>query len=285
MTQELSTGLRAIRRAAAPFIAGIGQVLIEGGWDGQDPGLPARRLFLDAVSKSFPDVLLSLRKEVLPVYEPAIAHEGQFRLKGSMGPYNRDQQPYWRALAVGLEQWGARWRLGEEWILRAAEWTLHCWREAGSKREGSEGPTGWWFATTVYSTSNEEPFRFQHPGWMVGFLSRKKAEADITTAFKNELHHYLEHLEALALARGYREAGPSRARPKMGARGNRGRRYEWLARWQVGQESQAKLAEQAGVDSRTVARALKQTAEEIGLTRRSAFLVDTTTQPQANPPH
>ena len=121
----------------------------------------------------------------------------------------------------------------------------------------------------TYITSEEALFVFHHPGWTVGLEMREGVELAIRDALESELSSYFDRLERVAVARGYRPPEPSRARPKEKGAGGRDRHYRWLARWQVLGVSAATLAREAGVEKRTVERALKETAKVIGLPRRS----------------
>jgi hypothetical protein len=149
--------------------------------------------------------------------------------------------------ALGL--WCSRWNLCDPWILTVAVHTLRWW---------------WWM--------NENPESPYH----------KAGDEDLYWQFGSP----------------HDPVPPSDMPPRRGRR-RRGtehpsRHYAWLAVWQVGHltpagrvlhPTQQKLAGRLGRHPRTVADALRKTAQRIGLTRRSEKLLSRPRKPAIQRSH
>lgn len=242
--------------------------VIEGGWDGSDPTFPGRRRFLAALSTVEPRLLETLKVEVLPLYHDAMRHHRRFMIEHPNDRYDRQLVREWQELDDRLLRWADRRQLAFGWIGEALLTLLHAWNE--DILAGLVPRATWALPTRVYTTLQESEFVFRHAGWSVGQGSKEAASAVIRTAFETELLGHLHRLEQLASERGYRPAHRSRAKRGDLEGGHPDRHYRWLAAWQLGLATQASLAQEAGVHRRTVERALRHVATEIGIKRRTA---------------
>jgi hypothetical protein len=135
-----------------------------------------------------------------------------------------------------LREWCSGWHLCDSWILDIAIDTLRWWKQA----------------TGPFSTPGQH-WCFPDPppaGWSGRGRRRPRGltEADTLASISED----------------------QRRRPESPAR-----QYEWLAAWQIGRFSHGELAGKAGVTRGAVIDAIRKTAHEIGLTRRSESSVPT----------
>jgi hypothetical protein len=130
----------------------------------------------------------------------------------------------------------------------------------------------------------EMPFRVWYP---LGYETRSRAKVRLMRALEGLVSEHLNRMEALARQIGAVPTPEKRARQggRKGARprGSADLHYEWVARWQVPRapgeppETLQEIAERPSVNSdppsprvepRTVQKAIKRAAVEIGLARR-----------------
>jgi hypothetical protein len=120
---------------------------------------------------------------------------------------------------------------------------------------------------------------FRIDGWQIHDESRAQAEARMRWRFEEMLGRYLDTVEAVAAEAGLERTAPKRApgagrKPYGGSRQSPepdtgwDRHYEWLARYQVLELTQAEVAAEYRVSEKTVQKTLGALAAEIGLTLR-----------------
>ena len=220
-----------------------------------DPGLPGRRLFLRAVSEVEPAVLQALRDRVLPLVRAAFKEDRRSILASAPAT-----SPVWEDVNRELMAWAEFWHLRDDWILEAAVGTAHSWDGYLYRRE--ELPMQWLFGSVAY-------------GWpeRLGTLSEwNPATETLKEAARRlgrQLRDYLDRVEQLAKRQGYEAEPPTRRRKGTGPVP---RKYYWLAKFQVKKMTYAKIAgaeANPSADPRSVADAIRDLSDQIGLTLRS----------------
>lgn len=194
-----------------------------------------------------------------------------------------DTDPIPRA---GLEAWGKRWNLQDNWCLAIARATIETWRGSTGELLKEPHPVGigpfvdrdtfikaldWMFPAGVDAdplTDDEEqipPLDAAHTYWNPGHETWKQAEARMVDSFQQHLRAHRDRIWKLAEERGL-ERSTSRT----------DRHFRWLARYQVqrlpnGERyTYATLAAIEGVEVQSMEQAVKETADLIGLTLRVA---------------
>ena len=171
-------------------------------------------------------------------YEPRVLgqlHEEVFPLYVAENP---------SACGAALQAWCSRWHLCDQWIIEIALTTLRWWwwlgQNPGSPFHKAGGATlGWqWGSPHDPVPSSEVPPRR-------GKRSRGgRRPVNATTPWWGTSDAVVED--------PYRH-------------------YVWLAVWQIGLHTHKSLSEAFGVDLNTVRTALRETAREIGLTRKKRW--------------
>lgn len=253
-----------------------------------------RRLFLEAAVRVKPEVLTSLERDVYPLYTEEILRfvEKQCHLPPADGqPLGRfvpqlDPRPWIHGKVTGgegfrsaLDDWGRSHNLNDEWIEIAASATLAAWRTGRWPVT-----SGWADDISVHSLEMRDmilvgPLDGIPTGiWGVPLVLGLPNTADSWESYVQRslqaVRRTLTHCRPM-LQRKHpnlqppinRKRGPKRADGHL----------VWLARFQVGEETQADIArtlKQEGepldrVENR-VKKALSSAARRINLTRRRA---------------
>ncbi len=128
-----------------------------------------------------------------------------------------------------LWEWGERWRLNEEWCLKAAFHTLIDW--AHDSELASELSWSLMIYSGGYVASiipGEDKFSFEHDGWQLTIhRTRKKYEDFVRAAFEAALKAYCDQIEEAAPQYGYVEIPPLKFSRKPHLP------FEWLVRYRV----------------------------------------------------
>ena len=267
----------------------------------KEPIHPGRQSFLNAISLVAPEVLSDLQQNVLSFYvewqgstskqtntrrlrrlsnsavSPPVAALSKELYEARTRKYAHfpsDTGAARRQFEDKLQAWGTRWNLTDAWILDAASNLLRTWYPDQPRRR-----LLWHYPTAQIPEilrAKERSFRFQHWRWPIeAAWTREMFHENILAKFERELDEYCERIERLAAERGIK---PHRS--KRGRSGSEFEHYHWLAKYQLGLASAAELAKSSGVTVRAVQDALKRTAEEIGLHRRTV-----PKPPPRQPPH
>lgn len=201
-----------------------------------------RNQFLEAIRLDAPEVLTSLRDEVLPLVQP--------------------ERP--RAVDPVL-RWAGRFHLcrdegrcGGDWLVRAARDTLDHW---GRIPDDSDPPR--WSPTAAVPGDASLPdhlvarnrmttgrFRFEAPTWDMGVETRRQYERRAILAFERGLKAELDQIEGAVRAEGLRT--PPRRTSE--------RHFRWLVLYQIREWSYHAIADEDEVRRQTVERAVKGTA-------------------------
>ena len=215
-----------------------------------------RRLFLEKVADDAPEVLESLRDQVLPhfpkapsVYEAIRWWERPVELSTDAARWEQE-----------LIAWAKKFHLAEPWVLDAACLTMAGWHWFGYSPK-------WWPISEARKAGL--PMRFEHPGWHP-WQDRAEAGKTIAAAFKAALEQYLN---GEAEARDWIETPERREIEKH---------LEMLVRWQCQKWTYRQIAQEYSYGKTTktkkgdkdhtgisgVSKALDSTAKLIGLSRR-----------------
>jgi len=250
----------------------------------------ARMIFLSKVEVLAPQVLEALRDDVAPHYLAAWeAPDDRFptREHWELAPsfFRQDiatlaaEHPdasYSRLAPFNdaLRTWSDQFHLADEWCAQVALHTLNDWaRSSHPVREPLR------FRLPSFGGAVPEdptPPDFRLPEWSPTFETWAEVEERARAAFENALKQYREAGRAWAGGLGL-EAAPTMKAPKdldLSAH------FEWLVRWQVQGWTQPRIANEykrrfgqdpawKERDPKSIASALRKTADLIGLTRRS----------------
>lgn len=175
------------------------------------------------------------------------------------GPWGWDRLEVWGRLRPGLRpfrdallDWGARWRLDQDWCLRFAFRQVDAWyREPSARwRDGER-------LIPRILTEEERRFDLILPGWDLTAERWADAEARLDAAYEEAKRAHRQRLtalvESLELARE-----PSKASPEH---------YAWLARYHLRGESYNRIAAEHH-ERKSVEDAVKRAAALIGLDLR-----------------
>lgn len=228
--------------------------------------------FLARIEKVAPEVLTTLCDDVLPAFRDAWeeAHpflRSQFFTRGwnaleTMPDMMRG--PHLPVLLRTLAAWGGKWHLTDPWVLDDALSTLKHWTENPDSCAGQL----YWYA----------PWGGRSRTLSVPALSPWVPEQESWDGFTRRVEDWMQRNraagDAASQAHGWVRAPEKRAQHS----GDPFMHHEWLACWQVLERSAAYIASHYDVgkgrrnefgDETTVIKALKATAEQIGLTRRT----------------
>lgn len=151
------------------------------------------------------------------------------RLKSEQWHQIRDDGAPFLWLRRKLWEWGERWKLNEEWCLKAAFETLTDWsNDAELAAELSWSLMIYSGGYVVRPIPGEDSFSFTHQGWrLTSFPMREKYERSAREAFEAALKIYCDGIEAVALEHGYVELPPLKFSRKPHLP------FEWLVRYRV----------------------------------------------------
>lgn len=107
-------------------------------------------------------------------------------------------------------------------------------------------------------TDEERTFQFYGAGWNPMHHTREHAKKLILQGLESALDGYLDHIEALAEARGL-----VRTKEKQS------RHFDWLALFQVDKRPYAQIARDAGLEVATIESGVKDAARMIALPLRT----------------
>ena len=260
--------------------------------------------FLETVSRLVPELVSSLRLDVLPVFEAleALADQAadpivadglrrEFEVAGEPSPVigvlhgsnvRFSERPFrltirWSALRVAdesdrvypdflplriaVERWAEKFNMvGSGFFLNSAIATLRQWSEFPQfididneclvlRGRGGFSPV----------SGEESRFSFENSGWDPAYERFSSFEARLRKQFDSELSAYRGRLEELAEERGHLRI------PDF----HRTEHIEWLALFQCGGQSLAKIKETWAQDTTTISKGIKNAAELVGITLRT----------------
>lgn len=225
-----------------------------------------RRIFLTRVERIAPEVLTSLRSDVLPLFAQWAAataehaecgqalswwRQGAFDALGLLTDW-----PGLPELAAALDRWARRWHLADRWLLAITRKTLDQWHHIPELRRFAGDGTALWM--------HELPIQPLRP-----FL----LTVETWQAFEQRATEWIR-LNREAAPRYAAEHGLEPSPEKRTK--DPGLHFEWLARYQCQGWTFQRIAnhyERTGVDSdvltrQAVGKATRDTAALIGLTLR-----------------
>lgn len=198
-----------------------------------------RAFFLETVKKFEPKVLEDLSQEPLSYFRNARLDELTlnahlyFDIWESLKSENWHQNRAYGAPFLWFRQklwdWGERWKLDEEWCLKAAYYTVTDW--AHDAELNSKLPWSIMIRSGGYSWTpipGENKFSFESRGWeLTKHPTRQDYEEFIREEFEEALKTYCDDIEGAALSHGYVIVPP----PKFARKPHLP--YEWLVRFRV----------------------------------------------------
>lgn len=265
----------------------------------------ARMLFLDKIRELEPRVVDELKNVVLPLYsaawratappsrvvEPSKPYGAPIEVQG--GPawsgwrFERGQWDAVEGCSVEIREfhralmsWAERWNLAEAWVLDCALRNLGIWRlqqANGMEPDGFVGPQ-------FVAIAETKPFDFEYRGWAPELETwsdykqgRDAKYREYERAYKRKQMEAAER-EGFQKSRAIRAGGagakikdtePDFVEDRMSRRSTEPtRHFEWLVRYHVGCQPCNGIADDYGVDQRTVRRAITEVATLIGVTPR-----------------
>lgn len=246
----------------------------------------ARAVFLRRVEQHAPEVLRSLREDVLPVYRHTWANPDlQTRVGRQWWDRNaaswhliidmveQGQAGYEGLVPLlhALQEWRDRFSLADDWLLSDALETLYTWTCVPGHLDSApdefiqhDDDGGVWEPIVA-------PAAFSLPECLPTLETWAAYEKRARRAFDAVLREYRRSVDAYAKAAGL--VASTEKRNRTG--GDPFKHFDWLVRFQVQRWTHKKIAGHyrttAGhaYTEKTVASAIRRTAESIGLTRRS----------------
>lgn len=243
-----------------------------------------REIFLDQLSQLVPEAVKELRDQTLTKYKRYC--KGQ---PDGIDSWNQLQKTGAQDLKKAIEKWAGRYNLGCDWILDAAVNSLSMWAnpprrwpeikdlDEGQDRDVNDevpgkGPLQLSAGTYVWAlrtplSEEEERFMFECMGWGPTTPETwSEARVRIEDEFRAKLRKYHEHISAKLQSRQFTRITSRRKK----------QHYDWLVHYQVLGWKPIRIAqERCGCREsdlpevrRKVAKAVKQTAELIGLPLR-----------------
>lgn len=203
----------------------------------------ARILFLDAVAGVNPEVLASLKNDILPLWKSR--HILQWNdVTGD--------------LRKALESWAAGYNLAFDWVYRTALVTLWSWSLLNP--EDIQAIAGQWqhdgYAYWVSTSRDERHLTFNHAGWDPTAETAADFRKRVLVYFNEYLEAYMQRLAGLAEGRGLEKA-PELRNPDQ---------FELLAKWQVcDYKTFGELARASYVTRQAATMAIQRAAERCGI--------------------
>jgi hypothetical protein len=210
---------------------------------------------LRAVEKLAPEVLESLRRDVLPVYAHIAIETSRGKAPHTWAHLlarwahirasNLVLRPALLSLKGALEAWAERWHLSEEWVFNAALRNLNFWHEQPALHNHLSWlglGQAWW------SPASEEERRPE--GW--------DPSCETSEEFRARIEKYMAQQEELAQMRGWKKT-PLKTAPEH---------FEWLVFFQVKGQPFSRIATRVQRDRNTIKAAVEKTAVLTGLSLR-----------------
>lgn len=163
-----------------------------------------------------------------------------------------------------LGAWASRWHLSEPWVLEVARDSIEWW--AVSKPE----PLTWSLIGPEKGALVPPVPSLDLGPWWPWFETRQEAERRLRKDFPKRLKAYLDGVQASLEEQGL--SRPQEKRSNLAEHadigGDAAQHFTWLALYQCQEMSHQTIADQLNRDRRSVGKALKKTADMIGLTLR-----------------
>ena len=243
-------------------------------------------VYIVAVAKTQPPLekrqplIKRLRGDVLPLGEKApitTAPQAPAAIPPGDGQVTLSRDPDWihcpwEALIASadpdvgnftkaLARWAEGYHLTDRWFLDGVvRRTLREWHRRPERTLLKNPPF-----FDVDAASLFKGFKFGHTPWVPTWATWKEYQADLQKAFAAALRKYRKRMEEWTTSMGYARTKAKRARqgddPLL--------HFDWLVRFQVREWTHDRIAKHYKLsDTKTVASAIKKTADLIGLTRR-----------------
>ena len=239
------------------------------------PAYHGRILFLEAVRRVTPEVLVGLRDEAQRCAHvwaedwdirdlAALWDPTSFFGHMPMPVRDADLNPTFPTPTALVLRWAKAFNLLVPWAFRAAMLTLHDWIYTPGF-DPMRDQLAWSHRTDLAPpliSAKEREFVFRTDGWNVLYDTRDHAANVLRAEFEQFLQAYLDQMEALAEAQGW-----VRTPKKMHQRGRDPvQHFEWLALYQCTAGNTYKsIGDDCRVTQQTVGDAVRETAEQIGL--------------------
>jgi hypothetical protein len=244
----------------------------------------ARIEFFRAIKDRAPDVLSSLKSDVLSLYiatvspEPVSEHVIVFDLamlpetlaemasrdmagndeleKEHLGLFPPLYQPHAR-FELALCKWGKGYHLTDEWIFSEALKTLNLWYHSRNVDDWACESEA--YAPDVEMYDHEQAFKFTFDPWDAAIDTQAAYKKKIGEAFKDRLKDYCERMKE---SRGKGKAYDNRNEDH----------FRWLVEHQINGRRYEEIAQseqdESGMDFRRISEAITPLAKMLGLTLR-----------------
>ena len=218
----------------------------------------AQIAFLGTVARLAPEVLHTLRRDVLPVYVAGL-DPARLRDPAAGGMYVMSWSTAPALLREALSAWGRSWYIAKRWVYEEALPKLDEWRRCPSM---ADAPCGWLNCGAMEQATLRTPaLAFELPGWSPTREGRAEYKATAAAAFARELDRYLDGVEE-EFKTGWSDFPPTPDKPSFA------KHLEWLVHYQVRGERIARLAAAECVSTDSMRDALRSMAELCDLTLR-----------------
>lgn len=226
--------------------------------------------FFEAMARKTPEVLIDLRDHVLPVFQKA-RYQCQIHEKNNRDAGKTQDDPdklAGKASLPAVEEWADRHHLRplqNWWVQVQAVLCLDVWARDEQMARRLKIPQMSNFLSKLGGVDRRAPkFEFAADGWWFEFESWKKFEKRVEKEFRRRLKSYRTLAEGAVRGFGYLPTKRKRARsadnPKI--------HDEWLALRVCKRKTYGEIAdlyETSALTDDAVRKAIKRTAESIGL--------------------
>jgi hypothetical protein len=227
-----------------------------------------RAFFLETVRKCESKVLEDLSQEPMRFFREAGLGQPDIDARTFSNIWAKLASERWHRsssaafvwLRRTLWEWGKRWKLSEEWCLKAAFHTLIDWmHDPELASELSWSLMIYSGGYVVRPIPNEDRFSFEHQGWqLTKYPTREKYEDVVRAAFDTALKAYCDYIEEAAPQDGYVAVPPLKFSKKPHLP------FEWLVRQRAQGWTLYKINKKYYPNSRTDNRArIKQGINEV----------------------
>lgn len=213
------------------------------------------------------EALDELREHVLPAFQKTVEattsdespRPDWLSPQGLRGQWTQlpAEPPELRTLRDAIGEWAVGHVLPAPELMDAVLEVLRDWADVAPKLRFRVPP--------VVDVADHPAFEFEFPAWTPRWTSESEYRRELKSAFKRELHTYMQERKAEA-----EEQGLDPSPEKLGQLGEGAEQhFEWLVWFQVREQELTEIADATGRAEPTVQEAIHRTADLVGITRRS----------------
>jgi len=241
--------------------------------DENERSAAARQTFRESVREVYPELLRSLRQQMLPIFRnivtpndhtkdpsPNVAYEEPHDLSRAIR--KGLAHPRFAGLREPFIKWARTFNIeDEDWFIRDLLSTLRGWVQHSKHREDlqmfSAMTSGW-----AHVSDDESRLQFEHSGWTPTLEKWRTFKDRISVDFQEALRRYEARMRSLVESRGCILVPPKKDAPEY---------FDWLVLWQIAGQSQKEIVDWhldrtgKAFDEVRIRQGIKEAATMIGL--------------------